>query len=139
MNFEEFIRSGKVRKSQPDTQHTKALIKMSEAHINFLRLQKIDETSATTLFVMYYEALREIIEAIATEDGYKVYSHEAFTAYLEKLKDYESAAKYDRLRKMRNAANYYGKPVDANEANASAEEIIKLIEKIKQRYLEDLL
>lgn len=112
---------------------------MSEAHINFLKLQKIDETSATTLFVMYYEALREIIEAIATEEGYKVYSHEAFTAYLEKLKDYESAAKYDRLRKMRNAANYYGKPVDANEASASAEEIVKLIEKIKQKYLEDLL
>ena len=139
MNFEGFIHSGKVRKSQPDIQHAKAIIMMSDGHINYLKLQKIDELSASTLFVMYYESLREIIEALAIKEGYKVYSHEAFTAYLEKLKEYETAAKYDRLRKMRNAANYYGKPVDANETNASAQEITNIIEKLKQKYLKDLL
>ena len=88
---------------------------------------------------MYYEALREIIEALASKEGYKVYSHEAFTAYFKQLKDYEFAEKFDRFRKIRNAANYYGKPVDIGEAKASAVEIMVLIKKIKEKYLHDIL
>ena len=59
MNFEGFIRSGKVRKGMPDVQHAKSLVKMSDTHLGFLKSQKIDETSASSLFHMH-ENLRLI-------------------------------------------------------------------------------
>ncbi len=135
MNFDEFIKSGTVRKGTPDIQHSKALVRMSEMHVRFLSGQVINEVSSSTIFVMYYEALREIIEAVAAKEGYKVYSHEAYTAFLERLGDHENAVKFDRLRKIRNAANYYGKPVDLSETKASAAEIVNMIQKIKDKYL----
>jgi len=138
MNFDEFIKSGTVRKGTPDVQHSKALVKMSEMHVRFLSGQVIDEVSSSTVFVMFYEALREIIEAVAAKEGYKVYSHEAYTAYLKLLGDSEIAVKFDRFRKIRNAANYYGKMVDVAETRASAEEIMMLIDKIKNKYLQNI-
>ena len=85
MQFKDFIKNGKVRKGEPDTELAKALIKMSGMQLEATSSISITELSASPVFVGYYEALREICEAVCALKGFKVYSHEAFTIYLKEL------------------------------------------------------
>ncbi|PIN75351.1 hypothetical protein COV18_04140 [Candidatus Woesearchaeota archaeon CG10_big_fil_rev_8_21_14_0_10_37_12] len=137
--FENFIKTGKVRKSEADKALAKSLIEMSQIHLDFASSIQITEKNASPLLVNYYESLREICEAICSLQGYKVYSHEAFTAYLnEQLKEERLAEKFDRLRKLRNGINYYGKQVSKEETQTSAEEIKQIIKELKEKYLKNL-
>ena len=134
--FEEFIKTGKARKTQPDISLTKSLIEMSKTHLKFASEIRITEQTASPLLANYYEALREICEAICAKQGYKVYSHEAFTAYLkEKLNEERISETFYRLRKLRNGVNYYGKQVSTNETKKSAEDVQKLIQILTNKYL----
>jgi len=83
--FEEFLRSGKVRKGQPDISLAKSLIQMSARHLAYADSNSINGESAGPALVIYYEALREICEAICSKEGYKIYSHEAFTYFLKEM------------------------------------------------------
>lgn len=135
MKFEDFIEQGKVRKGSPETSKVKSLLEISNNHLLFLKNQQIDEISAGSILVTYYEALREVIEAICLKDGLKVYSHEAFTYFLKEKGEDSTAIKFDNLRKLRNSVNYYGEKVNASEVKAAKEEIIEMIKELKSRYL----
>lgn len=116
MNFETFIANGKVRKGEKDFQKAKALILMSEKGLMTADILPLNDTTASFVFTISYESLREILEAICLKEGYKVYSHEAYTSYLEKLGEEKIAFYFDRLRKLRNGVNYYGKSVTIETA-----------------------
>jgi hypothetical protein len=45
--------------------------------------------------------------------------------------------KFDKYRKMRNDANYYGKALEPSITTEARKEIIKMIQKIKERHLKD--
>ena len=137
--FEEFIRLGKVRKGDPDIALSKSLVKMSRLQLRYADCKPITGENASPTLVTYYEALREICEAICAKDGFKVYSHEAFTFFLkENLHEDRIAESFDRLRKLRNGVNYYGEGVNREEAKAASEEVKKIILELKQKYLSDL-
>ena len=134
--FDDFIKAGKVRKGTPDIALAKSLIAMSEAHLAFITGITITERNASPVLVNYYEALREICEALCATQGFKVYSHEAFTSYLkERLREELIAEKFDRLRRLRNGVNYYGEQVNAAETNAAAADVKALIATLKGKYL----
>lgn len=133
MRFEDFIKKGQVRKSSKDMQLVKSLIETSEIDMKFLNGLKIDDISARKILSNYYDVLRSILEAIAILEGYKVYSHEAFTYFLKEKNEEALANKFDRFRKIRNKVNYYGKSVSIEEVEEYKEEIIELIEKLKQK------
>lgn len=135
MKFEDFIEQGKVRKGSTDIPKVKSLLATSHNHLLFLNHQKIDEISAGSILVTYYEALREVIEAMCLKEGFKVYSHEAFTYFLKEKNEESAAVKFDNLRKLRNSINYYGEKVDASEVESAKEEIIELIHTLKNKYL----
>ena len=135
MKFEDFIKQGKVRKGAVDIPKIKSLIQTSKNHFLFLSNQKVDEVSAGSIIVTYYEALREIIEAVCLLEGFKVYSHEAFTYFLKEKNEISPSMKFDNLRKLRNSVNYYGEKVSANEVLAAKEEIIGLVHYLKNKYL----
>ena len=135
MNFQDFIKQGKVVIGEKDTQKAKALVKMSENNLLVSNSVELSESSASTVFSILYESLRELIEAICLLEGYKVYSHEAFTAYLENIGEESIAAKFDRYRKLRNGINYYGKPVSINVTLEAKKEIAKLSKTLRTKYL----
>ena len=135
MRFEDFIEQGKVRKGSPDIPKVKSLLETSNNHLLFLTHQKIDGISAGSILVTYYEAVREVIEAICLKEGFKVYSHEAFTYFLKEKNEHSTAIKFDNLRKLRNSINYYGEKVDASEVVIAKEEIMELISELKKKYL----
>lgn len=134
--FEELIRKGLVRKGTPDLALAKSLIAMSMKNMRYASSNEIDDDNASPVLVNYYEALREICEAICSINGYKVYSHEAFTSYLkDKLGEERVAEIFDRLRKLRNGINYYGESVNVQEAVAASADVKRLIEFLKSKYL----
>lgn len=135
MRFQDFIEQGKARKGSPDISKVKSLLETSNNHLLFLKNQKINEVSAGSILTTYYEALREIVEAICLKEGLKVYSHEAFTYFLKEKNEDIIAIKFDNLRKLRNSINYYGEKISYKEAEYAKEEALKLIRLLKNTYL----
>ncbi len=135
MDFEVFIKNGKVRKGQPDHQKAQALLKMSHQTSKTADTIEINETSASIVLTVSYESLREVLEAICLLRGYKVYSHEAYTAYLQKCGEEKVASMFDRLRKLRNGVNYYGKTVSIEVAKDAREECKELCRELRKKYV----
>jgi len=83
---------------------------------------------------LLYDALRGYLEALALEEGYKIYNHECYTSFLKEiLKLSEEAGLFDELRKIRNKINYYGKKFDSNESKKIILDINSLIKNLKKR------
>ena len=137
MKFWDFVEQGKVRKGTPDIPKIKSLLQTSNNHLLLLDNQKINEISAGSILVTYYEALREVVEAICLKDGFKVYSHETFTYLLKEKNENLMSVKFDNLRKLRNSINYYGEKVNIIEVESSKEEMKELINNLKKKYLSE--
>jgi len=116
LRFKDFIKEGKVKKGEKDSQLAISLIDTAKQDLNFLNAIKLTEISARRLVINYYDVLRSLIEALAALDGLKVYSHEAFTYYLQEKKEDILSRKFDRFRKIRNGLSYYGKEINITEA-----------------------
>jgi hypothetical protein len=138
MSFEEFIKKGLVKKTSRDIALIKSLILFSERDHNFLKTLPIDEISARTVMTGYYDILRNILEAMSSLEGYKVYSHEAFTEFLKLKNEGIIAQKFDRFRKIRNGINYYAKTISPEETKENVSEIIDLVKHLKAKYLNNL-
>jgi hypothetical protein len=138
MKFEEYIKKKLVRKTTIDKQLIKSLIQTAESDLIFFKESKITENSARKIVSNYYDILREILEAIANKDGYKFYSHEAFTNYLKELKSEISIAnKFDRFRIIRNNINYYGLEITVEEAEEYKKDLLEIINTLKKKYLKE--
>ena len=139
MKFEDFIEKGKVRKGSRDISKIKSLLQTSNNHLSFLKDQNIDDISAGSILVTYYEALREVTEAMCLKEGFRVYSHEAFAYFLKEKDEIPESVKFDNLRKLRNSVNYYGEKVNASEVKAAKEQIVELIPYLKNKYLKEFI
>lgn len=127
MKLEDFIARGDAKRTDKDNELAKALMKAARQDMEFLGRLKIDEASARKIMANYYDVLRSILEAVAAMDGYKIYSHEAFTYYLAHRGDEQSSVRFDRFRKIRNAINYYGKNATTGEARQFVDDIKTMI------------
>ena len=122
-----------VKKIGVDNNLIKSLLKSSQNKLESANRLKIDETTSSSVISLCYESIRELLEALATKKGYKIYNHECYTAFLKEILDQEKLSIYfDRFRKIRNKINYYGKEIGIEETTNVKEEIMGLIKKIKQ-------
>ena len=136
MEFNDFIKQGKVKKGEKDKAFAKSIMEMVDQDLKFLNTLATNQLSARRLMCNYYDLLRAIIEAISALDGLKSYSHEAYTYYLKEVKDEEIIAlKFDRFRKIRNNLTYYGKSISVEEASSNIKEIKEIINQLKGKYL----
>ncbi|MFC1774743.1 hypothetical protein ACFLZN_00320 [Nanoarchaeota archaeon] len=122
-----------------DDQKAKALIRMSDNNLKTVDEIKLNSITASPILSISYEALREILEAMCLMEGYRVYSHEAYTAFLKEICEFTISEKFDRLRKLRNGVNYYGSPVSINVSKEAREEVISLCKILKKKYLQHFL
>lgn len=82
---------------------------------------------------LLYDALREYLECIALENGYKIYNHECYTAFLKEIMHLSQEADiFDKLRKTRNGINYYGKRIGEGEAHQIVNDLKLLIQRFKK-------
>jgi len=81
---------------------------------------------------LLYDALREYLESIALDKGYKVYNHECYSAFLNEILDLPNDAdSFDKLRKIGNGINYYGRKIGEDEANQIILDLQSLIGRLK--------
>lgn len=136
MNFKDFVNEGKIRRATSDRLMTDSIIKNTFEDLKFLEQTKLTELSKRKLVTNYYDSLRSLLGAISLLKGYKIYSHEAFTPFIEEeLKEKLLSIKFDRFRKIRNGLNYYGKSIQLKEAEEIIEDIKKTINEIKQKFI----
>lgn len=108
-----------------DPDMIKSLIKSSENKLKSEEKLLMDSVTACSKLSLIYDSLREILEALALKKGYKIYNHECYTAFLKEImKESAKGDEFDEIRKIRNAANYYGKDI-------SMEEVKNIIKRIK--------
>jgi len=102
-----------------------SLKKASENKLNSSEELRMKDINMSSKISLAYDSLREILEALALKNRYKIYNHECYTSFLkEVLNKSEKGDEFDEIRKIRNRINYYAKSISIDEA-------IDIIKKIK--------
>ena len=131
--WKECMDEGKVRTASIDKGMSLSLIEMSDNRMDFLESQKISDRNASIIMSEYYEAMREVCEALITLKGFRCYSHECITFFIKEILEQEEIAIiFDRYRKVRNKINYYGKKVKPDFALQGKEDIKNIISELKK-------
>ncbi len=119
--------SKKIREDKNLIQSIKAIAKV-----------KIDSADALPPHVyigkicLLYDALREYLESMALEKGYKIYNHECYVAFLKEVLNLSREGDlFDKLRKIRNGINYYGLSVTEEEALDTIQRLKELIKRFR--------
>lgn len=137
MKFNDFVKEGKVKKNKiADQALIISLIKTSREDLKFLNSLKVNDSSARKLTISYYDTLRSVLEAVAAQKGYKVYSHEAYVYFLKELGENVFSIKFDRFRMLRNKLNYYGESITSEEVKEIIAEIISMIAALNKKYFQ---
>ncbi len=136
LSWEDQIKKGNVRKTISNKGRIIALINFSDNCFKIFSKIPLNDQNSSIIFTNFYEALREICEAVSLSKGYKIYTHEAIALFLKEiLKEDAIFSKFDRFRMMRNGVNYYAKPVLMEETLSAIGDIEKIINQLKIKYL----
>lgn len=135
MDWNECINKRIAKKKQIDEELIKSLIQQSNKKYKAYEKLKIEEDLVEVQFILVYDYLREILEALALKKGYKIENHEAYTPFLKEIcNKEEESAKFDRLRFLRNGVQYYAKTLFIEEGKKLIKEALDLAKHIKEEY-----
>jgi len=138
MNFKDCIKKGIIKILSSDRLLAVSLIKQTLQDRSFFETLQVSEISARKIASNYYDMLRSLLEAMAALDGYKMYTHDAFTAYLAEKGEHEKSIIFDRLRNMRNNINYYGAALSIEEAQEAISDTEELMNFLFDKYLKQI-
>lgn len=128
MDWEECCNRRIAKEVKPDTDMIASLTNSSKNKLESESKLEMNNITAASKLSLAYDSLRELLEALALKNGFKVYNHECYTAFLkEVVKKSEQADEFDEIRKVRNAVNYYGKEISTEETS----EIISRIKSLR--------
>ena len=120
-----------IKKTKVDEELIKSLIKESLKKLKTNELISLNEITASTKITTVYDSLRELLEALALQKGYKVYNHECYSVFLNHVLGLEKESfDFDKFRRIRNSINYYGKSITVDDAEEMIERIKVLREEI---------
>ncbi|MBU1975879.1 MAG: hypothetical protein KKG59_05740 [Nanoarchaeota archaeon] len=120
-----------IKRIKPDIKHSESLLKMSMKNIQALDSIELTADNTELQFSDYYKCLRQVVDAIAIRNGYKLRTHEVGTEYLKRIGKGQISRKYDRFRKIRNRINYYGAEMSLEHAKATIKEINECIAELR--------
>lgn len=124
---------GFAKKVEPDFARIQDIINSANDRKKTTKLLPVNEITKETVVSLFYDVLRELLEALALQNGFKIYNHECYTSFLKNIiKDDNFALEFDSLRLLRNAINYYGKKIELNDINMILFKIEKFIKKTKE-------
>lgn len=138
--FDEFVKSGTVRRRRPDPARARSLILEAEHRRTFLKelVQKIpiSEENANYFVEGAYDVLISLIRAKLLVDGFSASgegAHEAEVAYMRKLGLSEVDTRFmNDLRYFRNSIKYYGKQFDQEYA----QKVLDFMERLYPKLIE---
>lgn len=124
MDFNSCTKNKLVKQVKIDTGLVQSLKEESKKKLQTQALIPLNDVTASSKLSLMYDALRELLEALAIQNGYKIYNHECYCAFLKEImKESTLGTTFDGLRKLRNDINYYGKEVSAEEIGPILEQI----------------
>ncbi len=133
MEWQECNKQGYAKKVELDSGRIQDIIKSSNDRERTAKLLPVNETTKETVISLFYDTLRELLEALALKHNFKIYNHECYTSFLNNiLKDEALALEFDSLRLLRNSINYYGKKIELTDSRLILLKLDKLIRKIKE-------
>lgn len=131
MDFSECLKKRIAKEVNEDKELIASLLKTSQNKLDSEKKLELNEVTATSKISLLYDSLRELLEALAIRNGYKIYNHECYTYFLKEiLNESIKGDEFDDLRKVRNSINYYAEDISVEEAKAVLERIRKLREEI---------
>ena len=131
MDFNDCLKKKIAKEVSEDKELINSLIKTSQNKFDSEKKLELNDVTSSSKISLSYDSLRELLEALAIKNGYKIYNHECYTHFLkEVLNESSKGDEFDELRKIRNSINYYAKDVSVGEAKDILERITKLREDI---------
>ncbi len=108
-----------------------SILKTSKDKIESENLLPLNSTTISSKISLAYDSLRELLEATALKNGFKIYNHECYTPFIKEiLKDSNLGDEFDEIRRLRNSINYYGKEISKEECIEIVNNIKNLIKKL---------
>lgn len=133
MDWEQCNKKRFVKKMHADKELVSSLMKCSEDKSFSASLLEFNEKTYPSIIILYYDSLRELLEALAVKNRYKIYNHECYVYFLKEiLREEEFSKIYDRLRKIRNSLVYYGQNLLLEETRIIIKDIKLLIKRCKK-------
>lgn len=133
MDWKECLQKKIAKNIKEDENLIKSLIKTSENKLSSAEELSLTETNASSKISLAYDSLREVLEALAIKNKFKIYNHECYSAFLKEVLNKNSLGEeFDKLRKIRNSVNYYAKEISIQDTK----DIINRIKKLRKDVLE---
>ncbi len=127
MDWDDCCEKRIVKDVKPDTNMIKSLTKSSGNKLKSESELIMSSITAASKLSLAYDSLRELLEALALKNGYKIYNHECYTAFLKEISEQSAMGdEFDKIRTVRNSVNYYGKEISPEEAESIIEKIKSL-------------
>ena len=131
MNWNECKINRLVKEIKADLELISSLVIQSNKKIITDSFSPLNSDTVSTKLCNNYDSLREILEALALQNGFKIYNHECFTGFLKEILKLEKEAfDFDNLRKVRNSINYYGEDVSIEDGGKLIKEVQMLRKKL---------
>ena len=131
MDWKDCCRKKIVKEVNAEREMINALIKASNNKLSSEKQLYMSPTTASSKLSLAYDSLRELLEALALQESFKIYNHECYTAFLKEIvKESYLGDEFEEIRKVRNAVNYYGKDISVSETEDIIKKVIQLRELI---------
>lgn len=135
MDINDCIKEGFIRNVKVDKALIDSLISMSKSEEETIKSSKLNENNISTYCMVAYSSLREILEAIALNFGYKITNHVCLGLFLKKeLKDFDFEF-FERIRKIRNKISYYGEKIDLETGKDLIDKIFEINSYLRSKIL----
>ncbi len=134
--FSVYLREEKVKRVSPDMPEAHGLLKNGIEDFETIKSSfKITEATSSIIFKDTYDALRSLLQAFLSKEGYAPYSHEAIIAFnLEKNNiTQQEAVKLDKFRQLGNDVSYRAARATVEEAKEIQSLTGQIIGKLKNK------
>jgi len=126
-DWKDCIKDCEVKQISPDIEMASSLLKISNNKLISAKELKLREETSSSKISLNYDSVRELLEAIALINGYKIYNHVCYVSFLKEVLNLsELADEFNSLRIIRNDINYYGKEISIEEAEDVIKRLINL-------------
>lgn len=130
MDWKQCIKKRYTKETSKDFNKAESYKEIIESKLESARI--LPQHHFYAKITLMYDALRTILEIKALQEGYKIYNHECYTAFLKEILNLSGAGdQFDELRMIRNGINYYGKEITLEESKEIIQKLERLIKKFK--------
>lgn len=135
MDFTSCRKNKLIKEIKIDHNLVSALIQSSAKKLKSQDMLKLSDDTASSKITLIYDSVRELLEALAVSNGYKIYNHECYTSFLKEiLKESNLGQNFDNFRKIRNDINYYGKLVSMEESEFIINQMKEFLKTLKLKF-----